>query len=212
MSAVSADARDPVFLSYARADGSQYAQELERALRLEGFTTWRDVRSLDLSADFTAEIEDAIKSSLAVVLCVTPDINRSDSFVRREIAFARLVNRPIVVARFADVLPPLSVINNISVDFHVSRDAALAQLLRFLRQGNFHNEGFPETARNSYLAALYHEIIDRLDDAILLPVVGGRMQLLEATGMITRMKHSSSGPEVLSSRYFQPVHGPVVGS
>lgn len=211
MPLLSADAQEPVFISYARADGWQHARELERALRLEGFTTWRDVRDVDLSADFTSEIEDAIRSSLAVVLCVTPDIGRPDSFVKREIAFARLVNRPIIVARFADVPPPISVINNTYVDFHVSSGTALAQLLRFLRRRNFRNISLPETVRNSYLAALYHEIIDRIDDAIILPLVGRRMQLLEATGMIMRPKLSSPGPEVLSSRYFRPAHGPVVG-
>ena len=149
--------------------------------------------------------------SLAVVLCVTPDVDRADSFVRREIAFAQLVNRPIIVARFAKVPPPISVVNNTYVDFHASGETALAQLLRFLRQRTFRKVSLPQTARNSYLAALYHEIIDRLNDAILLPVVGRRMQLLEATGMIARSKISSSGPEVLSSRYFQPARGPVAG-
>ena len=211
MPAFSAKARDPVFLSYARVDGAQHAQELERALRLEGFATWRDARDLDPSADFTSEIEDTIKSCLAVVLCVTPGTDRPDSFVRREITFASLVNRPIIVARFADIPPPLSVVNNTYVDFHVSRDTALAQLLRFLRQRNFPGASLPETARNSYLAALYHEIIGHLNDAIVLPVVGRRMQLLEATGIITRTKLSSAEPEVLSRSYFEPAHGPIAG-
>jgi hypothetical protein len=104
MSLLSADAQEHVFISYARADGSQHARELERVLRLEGSTTWRDVRDLEWSADFTSELENAIKSSLAVVLCVTPDVGRADSFVRREIAFAQLVNRPIIVARLLTFL------------------------------------------------------------------------------------------------------------
>jgi hypothetical protein len=211
MRAFSADTQKPVFISYARADGSQHAQELERTLRLEGFATWRDARDLDLSADFTSEIENAIRSSVAVVLCLTPDTDRPDSFVRREIAFAGLANKPIIVARFADLAPPVSVVNNSCADFHRSRNIALAQLLRFLRQKTSPSASLPETARNSYLAALYHEIIDRLDDAIVLPVVGRRMQLLEATGMITPTKLPPPGPEVLSSRHFQPVSGPVVG-
>ena len=211
MCAFSADAQEPVFISYARADGSEHAQELERTLRLEGFTTWRDVRDIDLSVDFTSEIENAIKSSVAVVLCLTPDTGRPDSFMRREITSAMLANKPIIVARFADIAPPVSVVNNTYVDFHRSRDIALAQLLRSLRQKTSPSASLPETARNSYLAALYHEITDRLDDAVVLPVVGRRMHLLEATGMITPTKLPPAGPEVLSSRYFRPVHGPVVG-
>jgi DNA polymerase III delta prime subunit len=211
VAAFSADDGNPVFLSYARADGSQYAQELERTLRLEGFTTWRDARDLDLSADFTSEIENAIRSSVAVVLCLTPDTDRSDSFVRREIAFAQLAKKPIIVARFADITPPISVVNNTYIDFHYSREFALAQLIRFLREKASPSTSLPETARNSYLAALYHEIIDRLDDAIILPVVGCRMKLLEAIGTITLTKDPPAGQEILSTRYFQPAHGPVVG-
>lgn len=212
MSRLLTDAQEPVFLSYARADGSEQARHLERVLRLEGFTTWRDTRDLDLSADFTSEIENAIRNCLAVVLCVTPDVIRSDSFVRREIAFAQLTRRPIIVARFADVPPPISVATSTYVDFHVSDESARVQLLRFLRRSNNRIESLPDTARNAYLAVLYHEIVDRLDDAILLPVVGRRMQLLEATGLISRPKLSHPGPEVLSTRYFQPAHGPIVGA
>jgi hypothetical protein len=211
VSGFSGDNKGHVFISYARADGSEHALGLERALRIEGFTTWRDVRNIDLSADFTSEIENAIKSSLAVVLCVTPDTSRPDSFVRREIAFARLVNRPILVARFADIPPPVSVASNTCIDFHISSDLALSQLLRFLRERNSPAEGLPGTARNSYLASLYHEVVDRLDSAILLPVIGRRMQLLEGTGMITAAGIHASGPEVLSSRYFRPGYGPIVG-
>jgi len=205
------DAQEPVFLSYARADGSQHVQELDQMLQLEGFATWRDTRDLGLSADFTSEIENAIKSSVAVVLCLTPDTERPDSFVRREIAFAGLTNKPIIVARFADVTPPISVANNTYVDFYRSGEIALAQLLRFLRQKISPGWSLPGTNRNSYLAALYHEIIGRLDDAVILPVVGRRMQLLEATGMITPVRSAPAGAEVLSSRYFQPAHGPIVG-
>jgi hypothetical protein len=201
-----------VFISYARADGSEHALGLERALRIEGFTTWLDVRDIDLSADFTSEIENAIKSAVAVVLCVTQDISRPDSFVRREIAFAKLANRPVVVARFADIPPPISVASNTYLDFHISSDIALAQLLQFLRRRNSASEGLPETARNSYLASLYHEIIDRLDDAIILPVIGRRMRLLEASGLIASADVPSTSSEVLSSRYFRPAYGPIAGA
>lgn len=208
----SSGGRHHVFISYARADGSGHALEIERSLRAEGFATWRDVRDIDLSADFTSEIENAIQSSLAVVLCVTPDISRPDSFVRREIAFARLVNRPVIVARFSDVPPPISVASNTYIDFHVSRDIALAQLLRSLRQRDFPLEKLPVTARNSYLATLYHEIVSRLDNAILLPVIGRRMELMETRGMIVPADLPASDPEALSSRYFRPAYGPIAGA
>src|SRR5262249_26542605 len=39
-------------------------------------------------ADFSAEIEDAIRRADFMVVCVTIDVSRDDSFVRREIAYA----------------------------------------------------------------------------------------------------------------------------
>ena len=34
-----------IFISYARADGREYAAKLESALQTAGFKTWRDTRS-----------------------------------------------------------------------------------------------------------------------------------------------------------------------
>jgi hypothetical protein len=208
----SVGSKNHIFISYARADGAEHALEIERMLRIEGFGTWRDVRDIDLSSDFTSEIESAIQSSLAVVLCVTPDISRPDSFVRREIAFAQMVNRPVIVARFANIPPPISVASHTCIDFYLSKADALGQLLRYLRQRNLSREKIPETARNSYLKSLYHEIVSRLDNAIILPVIGRRMQLLEASGMVTSVRLATSGPDVLSDRYFRPAYGPIAGA
>ena len=202
-----------VFLSYARADGLEQARQLEMILRLEGFATWRDTRDLALSADFTSEIEDAIRNSMAVVVCVTQGTTAADSFVRREIAYAQMVKRPIVLARFADVPPPVSVITNTCVDFYVSSETARSRLLNFLRTASGENTGsLPDTARNAYLAALHHEITDYLDDVNLLPVLGRRMQLLEVTGLISRPNLDSPAPAVISAHYFQPTRDPIAGA
>jgi hypothetical protein len=77
-----------VFISYARADAG-YAERVDRDLKAHNFETWRDVRDLDESQDFTGEIEFAIRSSSHVIVCLTRDVQqRPDSFVRREIAYA----------------------------------------------------------------------------------------------------------------------------
>lgn len=126
--------RRRVFISYARSDGEAAAARLEAKLREAGFRTWRDRRDIDISADFTAELERAVRASAAVILCVTPSVLRPDSYVRREIAFAQLAHRPVVVARFADIVPPISVATNTFIDFHVSEEDAMSQVLRFLRR------------------------------------------------------------------------------
>jgi len=53
-----------LFISYARKDGAVNAERIDRTLAGAGFTTWRDTRGIDPTADFTAEIEKAIDWAL----------------------------------------------------------------------------------------------------------------------------------------------------
>ena len=79
-----------VFISYSRRDGNTLPERLEKALRDRGFNIWRDIRDLDPAKDFTADIEQGIEAASHVVVCVTADSKREDSFVRREIQYALL--------------------------------------------------------------------------------------------------------------------------
>jgi hypothetical protein len=198
-----------VFLSYARKDGSENAQWLETELRRAGLITWRDTNDIDGAADFGVQIEKAIRHCSAMVLCVTADVTRPESFVRREIAFALAERRRVIVARFAEVTPPIPVVTNTFVDFHASRDGALKQLLQFLGTGDRDAETPAQNAPNQYLEALYREVVDALDEMVLLPASGRRGRLLEITGVVTRSK-TSPGDDVLSSR-FRVKQSPIMG-
>src|SRR5690349_8630487 len=125
-------AADPnVFISYARRDGLQHAEQVEQALERVGITTWRDKRGLDPWEDFTSQIEDAIAYASHVVVCLTPDSKRDDSFVRREIQAALLHKpaKPIITLRFADI-PPHIHINTLSwIDCFRDWDSALTQFM-----------------------------------------------------------------------------------
>jgi hypothetical protein len=120
-----------VFISYARKDASLGAAPLDAALRPQ-YATWRDTRGIDPAQDFTAEIEKAIQAASHVVVCVTPDVLREDSFVRREIAYANTLRKPILVARFAEVLPPIHIFTHTWVDFFAGWDAAFERLCHWL--------------------------------------------------------------------------------
>jgi hypothetical protein len=85
-----------VFISYARKDTDLGAAPLDAALRSH-YIVWRDTRGIDPALDLTAEIEKAIKAASHVVVCVTPDVEREDSFVRREIAYTSALKKPILV-------------------------------------------------------------------------------------------------------------------
>ncbi|MBL8156814.1 MAG: toll/interleukin-1 receptor domain-containing protein, partial [Anaerolineae bacterium] len=134
MPAETDDTRPVIFISYAREDGSEAAARLDEALRERGYKTWRDVRNINRAADFTAEIEDAIESSRFVVVCVTSGVKRKDSFVRREITYASLLKKPILVARFEDIPPPITIVNNTSFDFFKNRDKTFSDLCYWLEE------------------------------------------------------------------------------
>lgn len=160
-----------VFISYARRDGQVYAEKLDHLLPNLGFKTWRDKREIDPTQDFTAEIEKAIESSSHIVACITPDVRRENSFVRREIAYAQVMEKPIVVARFADVLPPIAVVNHTWIDFFQGWDAGLDRLRDLLGLPAGQYRATVPTAEThdphrAYLEALYKQIIRFLDKTV----------------------------------------------
>jgi len=106
-----------VFISYARQDGADEAEHLYHDLTAQGITAWRDVHNLNPYEDFSGEIEEAIIAATHVAVCVTPDIRRADSFVRREIAFALEENKPIIPLVFPGGRRPITIINHTYLDF-----------------------------------------------------------------------------------------------
>ncbi len=72
-----------LFISYSRPDGCQPSEKLELALAEKGIQTRRDTRNIDPYRDLTAEIEKNIEASSHLLVCLTPDKRRPDSFVRR---------------------------------------------------------------------------------------------------------------------------------
>src|SRR5262249_19363532 len=93
--------------------------------------TWLHARDMDESFDFTAQLEVAIETATAVVACVTLDVRRHDSYVRREIAYAQVCGKRIAVARFAPIPPPISVVTNTYFEFHRDWVTAFNRLLIF---------------------------------------------------------------------------------
>jgi formylglycine-generating enzyme required for sulfatase activity len=106
-----------VFISYARKDGADEAERLYNDLQTHGIAAWRDIHNLNPYEDFSGEIEEAILAATHVAVIVTPDIRRSDSFVRREIAFALEENKPIIPLVFPGGRRPVTIITHTYIDF-----------------------------------------------------------------------------------------------
>ena len=97
-----------VFISYARADGSDAAALVDEDLQSAGFKVWRDLRTLDAFNDFSVEIERAIAAADVIVVLVTRSISESpESFVRREIIYAQGKKKRIVPIRLDNATVPI---------------------------------------------------------------------------------------------------------
>jgi hypothetical protein len=130
----SRDAGGPlVFISYSSRDGTDYAMRLRDQLGHHGIRAWLCLHDMDVWRDFTAELEQAIEAAGVFVVCITSGATIATSYVRKEITFADRCGKPIAVARFAPITPPISVVNNTYFDFHEGWDAAFARLLTFCR-------------------------------------------------------------------------------
>lgn len=140
-----------VFISYARKDGSDEAEHLYADLTGSGITTWRDTHNLNPYEDFSGEIEEAILAATHVAVIVTPDLRRTDSFVRREIAFALEENKPIIPLVFPGGRRPITIINHTYIDF-TDWDKGFVVLLERLERGI--EEITPQTRREMELAYL----------------------------------------------------------
>ncbi len=85
-----------IFISYARKDATDLAKRLYDDLEAAGHEVWQDKRDLDPNKAFDAEIEQAIREAPAMIVFITEDVAREDSFVRKEIAHALAVGTRII--------------------------------------------------------------------------------------------------------------------
>jgi len=77
-----------VFLSYARADGQEFAKELRTRLESEHISLWQDRKSLEGGRDWWFQIVEALDQVEFMVLVMTPAALES-SIVRKEWRYAR---------------------------------------------------------------------------------------------------------------------------
>jgi len=158
-----------IFISYSRRDGNTQAEHLERELQAKGFRVWRDVRDIDPAKDFTADIERGIEESAQVVVCVTPDSKRDDSFVRREIQYALLSEKPVIPVRFAEIKPHLPIINYEWIDVFRDWDDRFARLCAILagEAREFQQRQVSDDPFRPYVETLYKRVVNFLGQAVI---------------------------------------------
>ena len=162
-----------VFISYARKDGSAHAQRLDADLKRAGYAVWYDKRNTDPARDFTAEIERGIKDASHVVVCVTPDSVRDDSFVRREVQYSIIAKKRIYVALLDnDTLPHVNISTNTFFKFHEDWKVAFAELCDHLaRPASDYKPVARDTTADhplrGYVHRLYESANNHLETAII---------------------------------------------
>lgn len=92
-----------IFISYSRKN-QDLAQRLAVALRKAKHEYWLDTGQLNYGDMWWLQIEKAIKQSRAIALILTTAAAAETSFVRREIAYARMLEKPIF-ALMPEALP-----------------------------------------------------------------------------------------------------------
>ena len=125
----------PIFISYARIDTDALADRLYVDLNAAQFAAWRDQRDLDPYKAFDVMIETAIREAPAIVVFISPDVMREDSFVRREIAYALEVGTPIIPLKLPGTVMPITINLLTWIDFS-DYARGLERLLNRLRGGD----------------------------------------------------------------------------
>ena len=182
-----------IFVSYARADGSETSGIVQKQLELGGFDVWRDVRNIDALSDFSVEIERAIEKADAMVVCVTASISESpDSFVRREILYAQAKKRRIVPIRVGSATMPI-LINQLTW-IEAAHDDTFAGLAQEVRRRLALRDSIEANAAGSaietFVRSLIDDILDYLEstvEALLeMAAVGASENRVAARGGLPR--------------------------
>ena len=127
-----------VFISYARADASDFAEYLAAALKFAGFDAYLDRYNIAKAEDWEARLGDLIAKSDTIIFIITPqsvNSTRCDWEIKRTVAMSkRLVPVQWISVPEADVPVELKRLNYTIFTTGESFSAPLAELLDTLRQ------------------------------------------------------------------------------
>lgn len=127
-----------VFISYARADASDFAEYLAAALKFAGFDAYLDRHNIAKAEDWEARLGDLIAKSDTIIFIITPqsvNSTRCDWEIKRTVAMSkRLVPVQWIPVPEADVPVELKRLNYTIFKTGESFSAPLAELVDTLRQ------------------------------------------------------------------------------
>ncbi len=129
-----------IFISYAKIDSRDLALQLRTNIAaLPGVTAWMD-ESLEPASSWAAQIQREIDRCDAMLVLVSPDVNREEtdvisaSFVLREIDYAQQLRKPIIPVMALTTRMPVQIAGIQYIDLTRNREAGVERLMRTIRQ------------------------------------------------------------------------------
>jgi len=99
-----------IFLSYGHDEHKNYINHIKIALEKEGLDIWMDSEKIRVKEDWELSIEEALAQSDSILFCITPySSRRPKGFCLNELAYAQVLNKPIVPIMIDYTHPPLSI-------------------------------------------------------------------------------------------------------
>ncbi len=123
---------DNVFVSYARADGEDFAKKLHDHLEANGFMTWLDRRDIKLGENWDLSIDKAIRECWALLFVMTPSSVDSPN-CHDEWSRALSFKKPVLPLLVRPCVPPMRLHRLQYIDFTGEFDRAMLQLCDHLR-------------------------------------------------------------------------------
>lgn len=124
-----------VFISYARADGAQFATLLHDFLEQEGFSAWLDVQEIKVGVPWEDAVAKAIENSWALIFLMTPASVKSD-ICSKEWTYALKHHKPVLPLMLIPCDVPFGLIRLHYIDFKNFTgqfDSAIAPAIVLLR-------------------------------------------------------------------------------
>lgn len=91
-----------VFISYHHSSSNKLVSKMYDKLLNAGFEAWKDTKSISAGQDWRAEIDRAIRDSMALIVVLTPEAVLSQ-YVTYEWAFAMGVGVPVIPVLYKDI-------------------------------------------------------------------------------------------------------------
>ena len=133
---------EKIFVSYARADGADFALRLSRDLKEKGYDVWIDQEDIRAGAEWDLEIEKALKTSDCVLFIETEKSITSPN-VLDEVYYALEQRKKVIPLILVDGKTPFRLQRLQHINFSKSYESGLAHLINELERSDA-AEAFPQ--------------------------------------------------------------------